>query len=76
MASDSTQKIIRKAIERSKIAEPYSKDVWDNLPDETFTISGNYEPLDQRRVTATLAKITLDKYFKQHPEDSIDNYMD
>ena len=76
MASDSTQKIIRKAIERSKITEPYSKDVWDNLPDETFTISGNYEPLDQRRVTATLAKITLDKYFKQHPEDSIDNYMD
>ncbi|MDE6088581.1 MAG: hypothetical protein K2G25_09370 [Oscillospiraceae bacterium] len=73
--SDSTQKIIRKAIERSKIAEPYSKDVWDNLPDEIFTISGNYEPLDQRRVTATLAKITLDKYFKQHPEDSIDNYM-
>ena len=75
MVSDSTQKLIRKVIERSKIAEPYPKDIWDNLPDEIFTISGNENPLDQRRVTATLAKITLDKYFKQHPEDSIDNYM-
>ena len=76
MVSDSTSKIIRKAMERSKIAEPYPKEIWDNLPDEIFTISGNDEPLDQRRVTATLAQITLDQYFKQHPEDSIDHYID
>ncbi|MDE6730273.1 MAG: hypothetical protein K2J71_05810 [Oscillospiraceae bacterium] len=75
MVSDSTQKFIRKVIERSKIAEPYPKEILDNAPDEIFTISSNENPLDQRRVTATLAKITLDKYFKQYPEESIDNYM-
>lgn len=73
MESSSTQKYILKAIERSKIAEPYPLEIWNNRSSDIFDNHSNQ--LDQKRVTATMAKITLDKYFKSHPEDSIENYI-
>lgn len=74
MVSSSIPKYIMKAIERSKLAEPYPDGFLEKYPDDIFPVGENIEPLDQKRVTATMAKITLDKYFKAHPEDSIDNY--
>lgn len=73
MESSSTRAFIKRAIERSKIAEPYPIEVIENRHSDIFS---NDEPLDERRVTATMALITLDKYFSQHPEDSIENYTD
>ena len=75
MASDSTRAFIMKAIERSKIAEPYPDGFLDSQPDDIFPASDQVEQLDQRRVTATMAKISLDKYFSAHPDDSIENYI-
>lgn len=76
MESSSIRKYIIKAIERSKIAEPYSMDFFNSLPDDIFSVSDDNIQLDQHRVVATLAKIALDKYFKEHPEDTIENYID
>lgn len=75
MVSDSTRKFIRKAIERAKSAEPYPIEFLNSLPDDISLVDGDEAQVDQRRVTATMAKITLDKYFAQHPEDSIENYI-
>lgn len=74
MASDSTRKYIMKAIERARAAEPYPREVLQSRHDDIFCRTG--EPLDERRVTATWARIALEKYFREHPEDSIENYTD
>lgn len=73
MESNSTRKFILKTIERANSAEPYPPEILDNRPSDIFN---NNESLDQKRVTATMAKITLEKYFKSHPEDSIENYIE
>lgn len=73
MESNSTRKFILKAIERAKSAEPYPPEIWNNRSSDIFD---DKNKLDQKRVTATMAKITLDKYFKSHPEDSIENYIE
>ena len=75
MASDSIRTFILKAIERSKIAEPYPDGFLEKQPDDMFPVAGDSGPLDQRRVTATMAKKVLDKYFAEHPDDSIENYI-
>lgn len=73
MVSDSIRKYIKKAIERASVAEPYPPEIWENRYSDIFN---NGEIYDQKRVTATMAKITLDKYFMNHPDDSIENYLD
>ncbi len=73
MKPNFTRKQILKAIERAQSAEPYSPEIWNNLTSDIFDSKNQ---LDQKRVTATMAKITLDKYFKSHPEDSIENYIE
>ncbi len=73
MESNSTRKYIKKVIERAKSAEPYPLEVLHNRHSDIFA---EEEALDQKRLTATIAQITLNKYFSQHPEDSIENYID
>lgn len=58
----STEKI-KKLIEQSKIAEPYTEE------DEEFSmLDGEY---DAKRMLATSATRILERYFKKHPEDKI-----
>ncbi len=66
MASTFTPEKIKNLINQSRSAEPYSDD-------EILTLDGT--PRDGDRQLATLAKITLEKYFALHPEDSIENYI-
>lgn len=66
MALNYTPQKIKSLIERSKSAEHYPESTFDVL-DET---------LDGNRVLATTPQRLLDAYFKQHPEDKIENYMD
>lgn len=62
----STDKI-KSLIKTSKLAEPYTEN------DEQYDcLDGNIEGL---RGIATTAKKMLDRYFKNHPEDSIENYL-
>lgn len=81
MESSFISQKIKKMIKRSKSAKHYTKDemevlnyhsdIADNLLKKEKTIER-----DEQRINATLAQIALDRYFKQHPEDSIENYFD
>lgn len=81
MESNSISQKIKRMIKRSQSAEHYTKDelrvlnyhsdIADNLLKESKAIEK-----DEQRINATLAQIALDRYFKQHPEDSIENYLD
>ncbi|MGN0605757.1 MAG: hypothetical protein ACI4JM_04465 [Oscillospiraceae bacterium] len=70
-----TPQKIKKLIENSKVAEPYAED------DEVFsTLDGIWKgdfnaSLNDKRMFATSAKRLLDAYFKEHPEDCIENYL-
>lgn len=66
MASNFTPQQIKELIEESKSAEHYPKSVFHELDGEM---------LDERRLLATKAQRILDRYFKKHPEDSIENYL-
>lgn len=55
---------IKELIRNSVIAEPYPEGYLCALD----------EKLDGARVIATHARKMLSEYFKQHPEDSIENY--
>ncbi len=59
---------IKKLIKDTKLAEPYTED-----DEEYNSLDVN---IDCLRGFATSAKKLLDRYFKQHPEDSIENYLD
>ena len=59
---------IKSLIDDTKLAEPYTEN------DEEY--NGLDVNIDCLRGFATSAKILLDRYFKQHPEDSIENYID
>lgn len=68
MALDYTSQKIKELIKHSKLAEPYTEedDEYDCLDAE----------LDGARMIATYAQNLLDAYFRQHPEDKIENYID
>ena len=63
----STEKI-KKLIEQSNLADPYTEE-----GEEFSMLDGEY---DAKRMLATSATRILDHYFKKHPEDKIENYMD
>lgn len=68
MALELTSEQIKELIKLKKCAKPYSETENSILDDRrTLTIDC--------RSTATLAKRILDGYFKEHPEDSIENYI-
>jgi hypothetical protein len=75
MALNFTPQKIKKLIENSKVAEPYSED------DEVFSTldgicKGDFnKSVSDKRMFATSAKRLLDAYFKEHPEDRIENYL-
>lgn len=50
-------------------AEPYSHNETGVLDDRRTSL------VTSNRSTATRAKRILDGYFKEHPEDSIENYI-
>ena len=59
---------IKNLIKTTKLAEPYTEN------DEQYDcLDGNIEGF---RGIATSAKKLLDRYFRQHPEDRIENYID
>ena len=62
----STEKI-KRLIEQSQLAEPYTKNDKENS-----TLDGEYDP---KRMLATSTTRILHQYFEKHPEDSIENYM-
>lgn len=68
MVSDLSRDRIKRLIERSKLAKPYTKD-----DEEYDCLDAEYDGL---RGAATSAKTLLDRYFEQHPEDKIENYID
>jgi len=59
---------IKNLIKQSNLAEPYTKD-----DEEYDCLDGE---IDGLRGIATTAKKLLDRYFQNHPEDSIENYID
>lgn len=67
MALNYTSQKIKELIKRSKSAEHYPDSVFDELDGEM---------LDGNRLLATTAQNLLDAYFRQHPEDKIENYID
>lgn len=92
MALNFTSQRIKELITRSKEAEHYSKSELETISKslllsnhcdivyETFKDKLSFEPevveIDNNRMCATKAQELLDRYFKQHPEDSIENYLD
>ncbi len=63
-----TRQKIQSLIKRSKMAEHYldNDEVWDTLDGE----------IDNARMIATTSQKILDEYFKRHPNDCIENYLD
>ena len=83
---NSDSKYIKKAIERMQKAEPYSKSelesIFNSMPDDIFScLMGEMDDLpectveyDDDRFNATMAKHAVDKYFAEHPQESIEDY--
>lgn len=63
-----THQKIQTLIRRSKMAEHYldNDEVWDTLDGK----------IDNARMIATTSQKILDEYFKRHPNDCIENYLD
>lgn len=69
MALELTSEQIKEFIRQMNCAKPYSHNETSVLDDRrTLLVTSN-------RSTATRAKRILDGYFKEHPEDSIENYI-
>ena len=72
MDSNSTRKYILKALANIQKAKPYSEIERSQMGDDLFNSN---KKVNRDRLIATLSQIALDKYFKEHPDDSIENYI-
>ena len=68
MALKLTSSQIKEFIKQMHSAEPYSHN-------ETVTLDDTWSLELSNRSAATRAKRILDAYFKEHPEDSMENYL-
>jgi hypothetical protein len=68
MGLNFTSSQIKMFIEQSKWAEPYSENEELVLDDRRLLI-------EDCKGAATRAKRILDAYFKEHPDDKIENYL-
>ena len=73
--SNSTRKYILKALANIQKAKPYSEIERSQMGDDLFKSNTSSEKVNRDRLIATLSQIALDKYFKEHPDDSIENYI-
>ena len=85
--SNSNRERIKRGIKRMQKAEPYSKSefeaILNSMPDEIFPyLMGEMDNLpectveyDDDRFSATMAKHALDRYFAEHPQESIEDYI-
>ena len=92
MALNFTPQRIKELITRSKNAEQYSKselesisnslllsnrcDIAYELVKDKLSFKVEVVEIDDNRMCATKAQELLDRYFEQHPDDSIENYID
>lgn len=77
--SNSNRERIKRGIKRMQKAEPYSKSefeaILNSMPDEIFSVCECTVEYDRDRFDATMAKHALDRYFAEHPEESIEDYI-